>query len=59
MFIFVRLNSLEYQNLQDKVRGQIRNIENIQIYKSISERFVEVFREQVELNPRTTVNEVG
>ena len=59
MFISIRLNSLEYQNLQDKVRGQIRNIENIQIYKSISERFVEVFREQVELNPRTTVNEVG
>ena len=53
-----RLNSLEYQNLQDKVRGPIQNIENIHIYKSITERFVEVFKEEVEKNPRTTVDEV-
>ena len=57
MYIF-RLNSLEYQNLQDKVRGPIQNIENIHIYKSITERFVEVFKEEVEKNPRTTVDEV-
>ena len=55
---FLRLNSLEYQNLQDKVRGPIQNIENIHIYKSVTERFIEVFREEVEKNPRTTVNEV-
>ena len=54
----LRLNSLEYQNLQDKVRGPIQNIENIHIYKSITERFVEVFKEEVEKNPRTTVDEV-
>ena len=62
MFHFIsttyRLNALEYQNLQDKVRGPIRNIENVQIYKSVSERFVEVFREQIQQNPRATVNEV-
>jgi len=52
-----RLNSLEYQNLQDKVRGPIQNIENIHIYKSVTERFIEVFREEVEKNPRATVNE--
>merc|ERR1712226_1765692 len=52
-----RLNSLEHQNLQDKVRGPIQNIENIHIYKSVTERFVEVFREEVEKNPRATVNE--
>ena len=56
---FLRLNSLEYQNLQDKVRGPIQNLENIHIYKSVVERFIEVFREEVEKNPRTTVNEVG
>ena len=55
---FLRLNSLEYQNLQDKVRGPIQNLENIHIYKSVVERFIEVFREEVEKNPRTTVNEV-
>ena len=55
---YYRLNSLEYQNLQDKVRGPIQNIENIHIYKSVTERFIEVFREEVEKNPRTTVSEV-
>ena len=59
MFFFARLNALEYQNLQDKVRGTIQNIENIHIYKSVTERFVEVFREEVEKNPRATVNEVS
>ena len=55
---YYRLNSLEYQNLQHKVRGPIQNIENIHIYKSVTERFIEVFREEVEKNPRTTVSEV-
>ena len=45
-FIF-RLNSLEYQNLQDKVTGTIANLENIQVYKTVSERFVDVFKEQI------------
>ncbi len=48
-----RLNSLEYQNLQDKLQGPIQNIRNIQIYKTVSERFVEVFREEVARNPKT------
>jgi hypothetical protein len=45
-FIF-RLNSLEYQNLQDKVTGTIANLENILVYKTVSERFVDVFKEQI------------
>ena len=40
------------------MRGPIQNIENIHIYKSITERFVEVFKEEVEKNPRATVDEV-
>ena len=40
------------------MRGPIQNIENIHIYKSITECFVEVFQEEVEKNPRTTVDEV-
>ena len=45
-FIF-RLNSLEYQNLQDKINGTITNLGNIQVYKTVSERFVDVFKEQI------------
>jgi len=46
-----RLNSLEYQNLQDKVSGTIENVRNVQVYKTVSERFVDVFKEQVAQNP--------
>ncbi len=55
-FIF-RLNSLEYQNLQDKLRSPIDNAANVKIFKTVSERFVEVFREEVAANPtvETTV----
>ena len=52
-----RLNSLEYQNLQDKLQGPINNIRNIQIFKTVSERFVEVFREEVARNPRSQAGE--
>eukprot|EP00092_Neocalanus_flemingeri_P031314 GFUD01034010.1.p1 GENE.GFUD01034010.1~~GFUD01034010.1.p1 ORF type:complete len:413 (-),score=79.34 GFUD01034010.1:82-1263(-) len=55
-FIF-RLNSLEYQNLQDKVTGTIGNFENIQVYKTVSERFVDVFKEQISENPRVSVTD--
>jgi len=50
-----RLNSLEYQNLQDKVTGTIDNLENILVYKTVSERFVDVFKEQISENPRASV----
>lgn len=46
-----RLNSLEYQNLQDKLSATIENVQNVQVYKTVSERFVDVFKEQVAQNP--------
>merc|ERR550519_190369 len=52
-----RLNSLEYQNLQDKVTATIDNVENILVYKTVSERFVEVFKEQISENPTVRVTE--
>jgi len=55
-FIF-RLNSLEYQNLQDKISGTITNLGNIQVYKTVSERFVDVFKEQISENPRSHVTD--
>ncbi len=54
-----RLNSTEYQNLENKIRGPIDNFANIAILKSVSERFIDVFRENVELNPKVSdVDEV-
>ncbi len=41
-----RVNALEYQNLQDRLSGPIQNLRNIQIYRTVSERFVDVFKVQ-------------
>jgi len=47
----IRLKSTEYRELETRVRGTIGNVANITIYKNVSERFLEVFREHVEQNP--------
>ena len=47
-----RLKSTEYRDLDSRLRRPIVNIENIAIYKTATERFVEVFREHVERNPK-------
>eukprot|EP00088_Acartia_fossae_P003421 TRINITY_DN11435_c0_g2_i2.p1 TRINITY_DN11435_c0_g2~~TRINITY_DN11435_c0_g2_i2.p1 ORF type:complete len:386 (-),score=34.61 TRINITY_DN11435_c0_g2_i2:116-1273(-) len=52
-----RINSLEYQNVQSKLDTQIQNLKNINITKSVSDRFVDVFKAEVEKNPRVTVND--
>lgn len=51
-----RVNSLEYQNLQDRLAGPIANVHSIQIYRTVSERFVDVFKEQVAENPRAPLS---
>ncbi len=51
-----RLNSVEYRNLENKVRGTIDNFDNISIFKSVSERFIDVFKTHVEQNP--TVSDI-
>jgi len=52
-----RINSLEYQNLQDRLSGPIQNIQNVQVYKTVSERFVDVFKEQVLENDKVEVDD--
>ncbi len=49
-----RLNALDYQNLKDKIGAPILNVNGVRIAKSVGERFVEVFREQVAKNPKAT-----
>lgn len=49
---FFRIISTEFQNLQDKVRVSINNFQNISIFKNVSERFVDVFKEQISENAR-------
>ena len=52
-----RLNSLEYQNVTDKLQAPINNAQNIRIFKTTSERFLEVFREEIQQNPKVQMNE--
>jgi len=53
----IRVNALEYKNLQDKVRSSIENTSRIEIFRTVSERFVEVFRETVGDNETVSVTE--
>lgn len=52
-----RMNSLDFENLEERIRTRIDNKDNIEIFKSVTERFVEVFREQVEQNPTVALTE--
>ncbi|XP_061757520.1 E3 ubiquitin-protein ligase TM129 isoform X2 [Nerophis ophidion] len=46
----IRLNSTEYAELREKLHTPIRNSANVVIHRTISELFLETFRNQVELN---------
>ncbi|KAM9849794.1 E3 ubiquitin-protein ligase TM129 [Aulostomus maculatus] len=46
----IRLNSMEYAELREKLHAPIRNAANVVIHQTISELFLETFRAQVDLN---------
>ena len=46
----IRLNSLEYSDLKDRLQAPIRNARNIVIQQSLSDRFLDAFKEQVSFN---------
>lgn len=48
----IRLNSLDYSELREKIQNPIRNARNIVIHQSLSDQFVKAFKEQVEQNQR-------
>ncbi|XP_077992534.1 E3 ubiquitin-protein ligase TM129-like [Glandiceps talaboti] len=47
----IRLNSTEYSDLKEKLSAPVRNARNIVIHQSLTDRFLDTFREQVGLNP--------
>lgn len=58
----VRLNSLDYSELREKIQVPIINVRNVVIHQSLSDQFVRAFREQVEQNQRYPIDrstEVG
>ncbi|XP_046850225.1 E3 ubiquitin-protein ligase TM129-like [Xenia sp. Carnegie-2017] len=48
----IRLNSLDYSELREKIQAPIVNARNVIIHQSISDQFVKAFKEQVEQNER-------
>ena len=48
----IRLLSTDYGDLREKIQAPIRNARNIIIHQSLTDRFLEAFREQVELNEK-------
>ncbi|XP_041370847.1 LOW QUALITY PROTEIN: E3 ubiquitin-protein ligase TM129-like [Gigantopelta aegis] len=50
----VRLNATELGDLKEKLQSPVRNARNIVIKQSLSDQFLEAFREQVNMNPPFT-----
>jgi hypothetical protein len=48
----IRLNSLDYSELKEKIHAPIVNARNVVIHQSLSDQFVKAFKEQVEQNQR-------
>ncbi|ESO98998.1 hypothetical protein LOTGIDRAFT_205320 [Lottia gigantea] len=48
----IRLNALEYGDLKEKLTLPIRNVRSIVIRQSLSDQFLEEFRNQVKENPK-------
>ncbi|CAD7084076.1 unnamed protein product [Hermetia illucens] len=55
----IRINALDFRNLQDRISRPITIASNIQFHQSIIDRFIEVFKAQVALNPVFRTNQVA
>jgi hypothetical protein len=47
----IRLNAMSFKDLQDKVSRPIIVSENIKFHKSLIDRFIDAFKEEVDKNP--------
>ncbi|XP_037577326.1 E3 ubiquitin-protein ligase TM129 [Dermacentor silvarum] len=48
----IRVNSMEYNDLKEKLQAPLDNVRNIVIHRSLSDRFTDAFRSHVEQNAR-------
>uniref|UniRef100_A0A1I8N562 RING-type domain-containing protein n=1 Tax=Musca domestica TaxID=7370 RepID=A0A1I8N562_MUSDO len=47
----IRINALEFRNLEERITRPILIPSNIQFHRNVIDRFIDVFKEQVSLNP--------
>lgn len=54
----IRINALEFKTLQDRMLRPITILDGVTFSKTVIDRFVEVFKQHVESNPRYKTSEV-
>lgn len=54
----IRINALDFKDLQDRVARPISVAPNVKFHKTIMEQFVDTFKELVEKNPKYATNQV-
>lgn len=56
---YLNLNSLEYNDLKDRVSAPIRTARDVVIHQTLSDRFLATFKEQVEVNGIVEIPNLG
>ena len=54
----IRINALDFKSLQDRILRPITILDGVKFNKTIIDRFIEVFKEQMDQNPRYNADEV-
>ncbi|XP_031616651.1 E3 ubiquitin-protein ligase TM129 [Contarinia nasturtii] len=54
----IRINALDFKTLQDRMMRPITILDGVTFSKTVIDRFIEVFKQQVLLNPTYTTDEV-
>lgn len=54
----IRINALDFRDLQDRVARPISVLPNIKFHRTVMEQFVDTFREIVEKNPKYSTDQV-
>lgn len=55
----LHLNALEYSELKDRLNAPIRNVRSVVIQQTISDRFLEAFKQQVSHNGTIEIPQIG
>lgn len=55
----IRIKSTDFKILQDRLSRPIEILQSVKFHATVLDKFIEVFREEVEKNPRVSVNTVS
>lgn len=54
----IRINALDFKSLQDRMMRPITILDGVTFNKTVIDRFIEVFKEEISQNPTYVTNEV-